>query len=508
MRRNMTLQLLKCCLMLNVFHILMGSHLKGIDIPEKKHHKVQHGHCSYTFLLPEIDNCNPPPVDYQVSNSLQRDEPTQPEHHWHSKKIQELEGIMENNTQWLQKLESYIQHSGKGEMGNSQQPPAQNLTNTILEIGANLLTQTAEQTHKLTDVETQVLNQTNKLESQLLENSIFTNKLEKELLVQRQEINKLREKNSFLESKVLEMEEKHQEETEVMRAEKLHVDELLSKQSALITELEQQLNTAILNSSTLQRQQAFLMETVGQLANLVSQYNHVSFAFPDIPVIPKEEQMSFQDCADAYKAGVTSSGVYTLRFSNATDSVKAFCEMDTSGGGWTVIQHRKDGSVNFNRNWKEYKEGFGSPPDEYWLGNEFVHQLTSQGSYTLRIQLRDWDGNEAYSLYDLFSLGNEENNYRLNLRGYSGTAGRTSSFSATETDFSTKDVDNDRCSCKCAQISTGGWWFDACGPSNLNGIYYPGGSGTAKYNGIKWHYWKGPSHGIKSVIMMIRPADF
>ncbi|XP_075051560.1 angiopoietin-2-like [Mixophyes fleayi] len=501
MRTMALMLLLKCWLLVTFFHSMMGSHLKGIDIPEKRHHKVQHGQCSYTFLLPEIDNCYPPPADYQVSNSLQRDAPAQPEHHWPSKKIQELESIMENNTQWLQKLESYIQENVKGEMGNSQQPPVQNQTNTILEIGANLLTQTAEQTRKLTDVETQVLNQTHKLEIQLLENSISTNKLEKELLVQRQEISKLREKNSFLETKVLEMEGKHQQEIEVLRAEKLHVDELLSKQSALIGELGQQLNTAMLNNSMLQKQQAFIMETVGQLANLVSQYNH-------IPVIPKEEQMSFRDCADAYKAGLKSSGVYTLHFSNSTDSVKVLCEMDTSGGGWTVIQHRNDGSVNFHRTWKEYKEGFGSPSGEYWLANEFVHQLTSQGSYTLRIQLQDWDGNEAYSLYDLFSLGSEENNYRLNLRGYSGTAGRTSSFSPTGIDFSTKDVDNDRCSCKCAQISTGGWWFDACGPSNLNGIYYSGGSGTAKYNGIKWHYWKGPSHGLKSVTMMIRPTDF
>ncbi|XP_075460668.1 angiopoietin-2-like [Ascaphus truei] len=500
-RSSMVLLLAGRWLLLSLVHAAIGAHLKGMDIPEKHHHKVQHGHCSYTFLLPEIDNCHPPPTDFQVSNSLQRDAPPQPEKRWPSKRLQQLESILENNTQWLQKLESYIQDNVSGEMGDIQRSAVQNQTTTMLEIGANLLTQTAEQTRKLTDVETQVLNQTSRLEIQLLENLLSTSKLEKELLVQTREISKLREKNSFLENKILEMEEKHKEEIGGIRAEKLQVEELISKQSGLIGELGHQLNAATLNNSMLQRQQAFIMETVSQLVNLVSQYNH-------IPVIPKEEQMTFRDCAEALKAGLTSSGVYTLRFSNTTDSLKVLCDMETSGGGWTVIQHRKDGSVDFHRPWKDYKVGFGSPSGEYWLGNEFVHHLTAHRLYTLRIQLRDWDGNEAYSLYDHFSLGSEELNYRLHLKGYSGTAGRTSSFSSTGTDFSTKDVDNDRCSCRCAQMATGGWWFDACGPSNLNGIYYPGGLSTAKYNGIKWHYWKGPSHGLKSVSMMIRPADF
>ncbi|XP_053562986.1 angiopoietin-2 [Bombina bombina] len=488
-------------LFLTMFQVAMGSHLKEMKIPEKHHHKVQHGHCSYTFLLPEIDNCHPPPSDFQVSNSLQRDSPPQHETQWPSKRLQQLESVIENNTQWLQKLENYIQDSVRAEPGDVQNLAVQNQTVTMLEIGTNLLTQTAEQTRKLTDVETQVLNQTTRLEIQLLENSLSTNKLEKELLMQTHEISKLREKNSLLEGKVQAMEEKHREEIEGIKSEKLQVDELLSKQSRIIDDLGMQLTTATVNNSMLQRQQAFIMETVSQLVSLVSQYN-------DIPVIPKEEQLTFRDCAAAYKAGLTSSGVYTLHFYNSTNTIKALCDMETSGGGWTVIQHRKDGSVDFHRLWKEYKEGFGSTTTEYWLGNEFVHQLTSQGSYNLRIQLRDWDGNEAYSLYDYFSLGSEELNYRLQLKGYSGTAGRTSSFSPTGTDFSTKDVDNDRCSCRCAQMATGGWWFDACGPSNLNGIYYPGGPSTAKYNGIKWHYWKGPSHGIKSVTMMIRPTDF
>lgn len=36
--------------------------------------------------------------------------------------------------------------------------------------------------------------------------------------------------------------------------------------------------------------------------------------------------------------------------------LQVFCDMDTNGGGWTLIQRREDGSVNFQRKWKDYKQ--------------------------------------------------------------------------------------------------------------------------------------------------------
>ena len=53
-----------------------------------------------------------------------------------------------------------------------------------------------------------------------------------------------------------------------------------------------------------------------------------------------------------------------------------------------------------------------------------------------------------------------------------------------------------------------GWWFDACGPSNLNGMYYPQRQNTNRFNGIKWYYWKGSGYSLKATAMMVRPADF
>ncbi|XP_035287365.1 angiopoietin-2b [Anguilla anguilla] len=472
---------------------------------ERKHHQVQHGPCSYTFLLPEVDHCRTP-GDLQVTNSLQRDSPVAPdtppiEPSWQKRKLETLESVTENNTQWLQKLESYIQENVRTGMEEMQRNAVHTQTAAMLEMGTNLLSQSAEQTRKLTDVETQVLNQTSRLEIQLLEYSLSTHRLEKQILQQTQEISRLSDKNSFLEERLGAVESRHAQELQALQQEKLQLQELLDRQSRLVSELEGELGSSTRNSTLLQRQQASLTETVQRLLSMVTHCNEISSH-------PKEEARRFQDCAEIYKSGITENGVFALHLPNSTQTVKVFCDMKTRGGGWTVLQRRQDGSVDFNRGWKDYKTGFGDPSGEHWLGNEIIHLLTSAQDYNLEVQLRDVQGNEAHSHYDYFYVSTEEKNYSLHFRGFGGSAGRTSSLTPSGTPFSTKDRDNDNCSCKCAQMASGGWWFDACGPSNLNGIYYGSGSNVVRYNGIKWYYWKGPSMIANMTTMMVRPVDF
>lgn len=57
-------------------------------------------------------------------------------------------------------------------------------------------------------------------------------------------------------------------------------------------------------------------------------------------------------------------------------------------------------------------QGFGDVFGEHWLGNEALHLLTSQGQYSLRVELKDWEGNPAHSQYDRFTLANERLQYR------------------------------------------------------------------------------------------------
>ena len=89
-----------------------------------------------------------------------------------------------------------------------------------------------------------------------------------------------------------------------------------------------------------------------------------------------------------------------------------------------VFQRRQDGSVNFFRDWSDYEIGFGTVTSEYWLGNEKISRITTQGQYELRIDLADFDGQKRYAKYDNFRLGNADTSYTLILGTYSGNAGK------------------------------------------------------------------------------------
>ncbi|KAJ8033166.1 Fibrinogen-like protein 1 [Holothuria leucospilota] len=184
------------------------------------------------------------------------------------------------------------------------------------------------------------------------------------------------------------------------------------------------------------------------------------------------------DCMDLYKDGYIQDGAYTISPHGWTFSpFEVYCER-----GWTVFQRRYDGSVNFDRSWNDYKEGFGSPDHEMWLGNEKLFFITNQRDYELQIDLVINNGTSRYLKYENFRISDEENKYRiLFLGGYSGDTGPFLYFISTgynymryhkQQQFTTRDRDyDDHNQDNCAVRHHGGWWYSKCYEINLNGDY-------------------------------------
>ena len=85
-----------------------------------------------------------------------------------------------------------------------------------------------------------------------------------------------------------------------------------------------------------------------------------------------------RDCS-SYKVN-GKSGIYTIN-PDGMQPFSVFCDMENNNGGWTVIQRRSDGSVDFFKNWVDYKFGFGSLENEFWLGNDKIPSINKAYEY-------------------------------------------------------------------------------------------------------------------------------
>ncbi|XP_069136774.1 fibrinogen-like protein A [Argopecten irradians] len=60
------------------------------------------------------------------------------------------------------------------------------------------------------------------------------------------------------------------------------------------------------------------------------------------------------------------SGIYSITLKSG-DVQTLFCDVDTAGGPWTVIQKRTLGNADFYRNWSDYQSGFGDLNGDFWI---------------------------------------------------------------------------------------------------------------------------------------------
>ncbi|XP_052766890.1 ryncolin-1-like [Mya arenaria] len=205
-----------------------------------------------------------------------------------------------------------------------------------------------------------------------------------------------------------------------------------------------------------------------------------------------------KDCTELHQFQ-KQSGIFTIYPDRAMPKgFNVSCDMDIDGGGWTVIQRRVT-DTDFYKTWNEYQTGFGDLAKNFWLGNQKISIITSQGWYELRIDLMATNGDTRFANYEVFSVGDAQSEYTLFVDGYSGNA-NDSMPTHNGAKFSTKDRDNDNRSGNCAQSYKGGWWYNDCHEANLNGDF----GNTEFGQGINWYHWLGHRVSLAKADMKIR----
>ena len=129
--------------------------------------------------------------------------------------------------------------------------------------------------------------------------------------------------------------------------------------------------------------------------------------------------------------------------------------------------------------------------------------LSSTEKRTIRVNLADNEGKYKYAQCYFFSVGNSGTNYRLNIAGYTGTAGDSLTYH-NGMQFSTSDNNHDRHASRCADGHHGAWWYNACCQSNLNGRYRSGSNG---WDGVVWHTFLNNQVSLKFAQMKLRFCD-
>ena len=227
------------------------------------------------------------------------------------------------------------------------------------------------------------------------------------------------------------------------------------------------------------------------------------------PVVTSINGSCCEVTSNTFKFSTSSlkSRVYNITnfCGDCEEAAEGYCDAVTDGGGWLVVQRRQDGSVDFNKGWIEYEEGFGSLTGELWYGLRPLHCLTSRGQWRLRIDFTFINGTKSYVSYNSFSVGPANSQYQLNISGFTGITSEDpfSSHPLNHMKFTTKDQDNDKKDgYNCAIVGgggkiPGGWWHNECARIHPNHQY-------KNQYGVKIG---GQWHSFQFVEMKIKPIN-
>ena len=179
---------------------------------------------------------------------------------------------------------------------------------------------------------------------------------------------------------------------------------------------------------------------------------------------------------------------------------------------WIIIQRRVDASLSFDKRWNEYVTGFGDVDENFWLGLEDIHRLTTEQRMSLQIDVVPFHLPVVSIPYPQFHVGDAASDYLLTVT--SNTPGPYNLYNSfnynSGNKFTTYDRNNvDRSNYDCAENYGAGWWFNRISPCsmlNLNGIY--GGAAEIEHNNMRMTYLSDDMYEpIRTVTMKIRAIN-
>ena len=208
--------------------------------------------------------------------------------------------------------------------------------------------------------------------------------------------------------------------------------------------------------------------------------------------------IQMKTCEDWYNLGARTSGVYEVNWMGRTMK-NVRCNMELDGGGWTVFHRRFVPVMSCEREWDDFKTGFGDVYGQFWLGNDFLHEITTSKRHYVLVYGQHSDGTEVISKYGSFYIENEAELYRLHfneslLTGiHSLTSTKNEEQNLNGMAFTTIDRDNDKYpTYNCAVKYTGAGWLKRC--SQL---------GFCQKNKLRWNTTiTGPA--LREISLMIK----
>ncbi|XP_065901542.1 fibrinogen-like protein 1 isoform X1 [Dysidea avara] len=223
------------------------------------------------------------------------------------------------------------------------------------------------------------------------------------------------------------------------------------------------------------------MNIITQLVILILSLLLVKVGANPLKYYATRNSVPVNSCCDVrvFPLARAPSGVYKMStnmgtFTTTDMSTNIYCDMTTDDGGWIVIQrNRKNSQLSFNKNWREYEDGFGDLNNDFWAGLKLMNVLTQTGQWEMRVDYQKNDKTWSYLHYNQFSVGSANEEYSMATVEFTGEevdyfTSIGSTYDPNKMKFSTYDRDNDNRNGNCAANFNSGWWHNNCFAVNPN----------------------------------------